>query len=67
MVNVPAVAGDSWDVAKKALLDAGFTLTYNHSADIIPTAVTVTGTDPKGGTSIPKGSNVTVHFKGLKG
>jgi serine/threonine-protein kinase len=67
MVQVPNVVGDSWDVAKKALIAAGFALTYNHQADIIPTAVTVTGTDPSGGSSIPKGSTVTVHFKGLKG
>ncbi len=67
MVQVPNVVGDSWDVAKAALTAAGFMLTYNHSADILPSAVTVTGTDPSAGNSIPKGSTVTVHFKGLKG
>ncbi|MDQ1528758.1 MAG: eukaryotic-like serine/threonine-protein kinase [Actinomycetota bacterium] len=67
MVDVPSIVGDSWDVAKKALTAAGFELTYNHAADLLPAAVTVTGTDPAPGSSLPKGSNVTVHIKGLFG
>jgi serine/threonine-protein kinase len=67
MVLVPSIVGDSWAVAKKALTAAGFALTYNPLADVLPTAVTVTGTDPAPGSSLPKGSNVTVHIKGLLG
>jgi serine/threonine-protein kinase len=67
MVQVPNVVGDSWDVAKKALLAAGFVLSYNHSADIFPTAFTVSSTDPPPGTSIAKGSTVKVHIKGMSG
>jgi eukaryotic-like serine/threonine-protein kinase len=67
MVSVPFVVGQSWDSAKKTLLAAGFVLSYNHSADILPAAVTVSSTDPAPGTSIPKGSTVKVHIKGLSG
>ena len=67
MVQVPSVVGDSWDVAKQALLAAGFVLSYNHFADAAPPAFTVSATDPGAGNSIAKGSTVKVHIKGLSG
>ena len=65
MVLVPAVVGKSWTVAKAALLAAGFTVSYNHAADVAPSTFTVQSLAPAGGTSQPKGSTITVKFNGF--
>ena len=39
---------------------AGFDLSYPAGADIVPGLVTVTATNPVAGTSVPRGSKVTV-------
>ncbi|WP_158864699.1 Stk1 family PASTA domain-containing Ser/Thr kinase [Leifsonia sp. AG29] len=64
-VPVPDVVGKTWDVAKKALQDAGFKLDYNAIADIAPSAFVVSKVTPGAGTSAPKGSKVTVNFQGF--
>jgi beta-lactam-binding protein with PASTA domain/tRNA A-37 threonylcarbamoyl transferase component Bud32 len=61
-VKVPSVVGDDWTDAKKDLLAAGFKLAYDHNADVAPGLVTVTATDPTGGTLADKHSTVTVTF-----
>jgi serine/threonine protein kinase/beta-lactam-binding protein with PASTA domain len=64
-VAVPDVVGQSWSDAKKALLAAGFKLSYKSVADISPPAFTVSKTDPVGGTTVDKGSTVKVNFQGF--
>jgi serine/threonine-protein kinase len=64
-VAVPDVVGKTWDVAKKALLDAGFSLSYNAIADIGPSAFVVSKVTPGAGTEQPKGSKITVNFAGF--
>ncbi|SDZ10899.1 Stk1 family PASTA domain-containing Ser/Thr kinase [Herbiconiux ginsengi] len=61
-VPVPDVLGQTWDKAKQALIDAGFSLDYNFGADLAPGLVRVTGTNPAPGTLVPKGSTLTVSF-----
>ncbi len=64
-VPVPDVVGKTWDVAKKALQDAGFKLNYNALADVAPSAFVVSKISPAAGTEAPKGSPVTVNFAGF--
>ena len=64
-VPVPDVVGQSWDVAKKALLAAGFKLNYNPIADLAPSNISVSKTTPGAGTEVAKGSSVTVNFAGF--
>lgn len=64
-VTIPDVAGKTWDVAKKALTDAGFKLKYSAIADVAPNAFVVSKVSPAGGTQAPKGSTVTVNFAGF--
>ncbi|WP_426515340.1 Stk1 family PASTA domain-containing Ser/Thr kinase [Diaminobutyricibacter sp. McL0618] len=64
-VPVPDVVGKTWDVAKKALQDAGFKLNYNALADVAPSAFVVSKINPAAGTEAPKGSPVTVNFAGF--
>jgi serine/threonine-protein kinase len=64
-VPVPDVVGKTWDVAKKALQDAGFQLKYNALADVAPSAFVVSKVTPDAGTEAPKGSSVTVNFAGF--
>jgi serine/threonine-protein kinase len=64
-VPVPDVVGKTWDVAKKALQDAGFQLKYNALADVAPSAFVVSKITPGAGTEAPKGSSVTVNFAGF--
>jgi serine/threonine-protein kinase len=64
-VKVPDVVGKSWYEAKKALLDAGFTLDYDTRADLLPSAVEVRRTDPEAGTTVDKGSTIHVQFRGF--
>lgn len=59
------LVGTTWDVAKKALLDAGFKLKYNALADVAPAAFTVSKVTPASGTEVPKGSEITVNFAGF--
>jgi beta-lactam-binding protein with PASTA domain len=59
-VSVPDVVGMSWIDAKPILVDAGFDLSYPAGADIVPALVTVTATNPAAGTSVPRGSKLTV-------
>jgi serine/threonine protein kinase/beta-lactam-binding protein with PASTA domain len=59
-VTVPDVVGKSWIDAKPILVDAGFDLSYPAGADIVPALVTVTATNPAAGTSVPRGSKLTV-------
>jgi serine/threonine-protein kinase len=60
MVQVPNVVGETWAKAKAALLAANFTLNYNPAYDIVPNSITVTSTNPAGGTSQIKGTKITV-------
>ncbi|TIH34462.1 protein kinase domain-containing protein [Subtercola vilae] len=64
-VPVPDVTSKSWSDAKAALQAAGFTLAYNGLADLAPSAFTVRATDPVAGTSLPRGSKITVSFSGF--
>jgi serine/threonine-protein kinase len=64
-VTIPDVVGKSWDVAKKALTDAGFKLKYSGIADVAPSAFVVSKVAPAGGTQAPKGSTLTVNFAGF--
>lgn len=64
-VTIPDVAGKTWDVAKKALTDAGFKLKYSAIADVAPNAFVVSKVSPAGGTQAPKGSTITVNFAGF--
>jgi serine/threonine-protein kinase len=59
-VTVPDVVGKAWIDAKAILVDAGFDLSYPAGADIVPALVTVTATNPAAGTSVPRGSKLTV-------
>jgi beta-lactam-binding protein with PASTA domain/tRNA A-37 threonylcarbamoyl transferase component Bud32 len=64
-VPVPDVVGKSWDVAKKALQDAGFQLKYSPIADVAPNAFVVSKISPAAGEQAPRGSTVTVNFAGF--
>ncbi|WP_367379394.1 PASTA domain-containing protein [Subtercola boreus] len=64
-VPVPDVAGKNWADAKAALQSAGFTLKYSQYADLAPAAFVVSGTDPAPGTTVDRGSSVTVSFAGF--
>jgi len=59
-VTVPDVVGKPWIDAKSILVAAGFDLSYPAGADIVPALVTVTATNPAAGTSVPRGSKLTV-------
>jgi len=61
LVAVPSVAGLSWSQAKPLLIAAGFALTYDPAADRL-SSVPVATTDPEGGSSILRGSTITVTF-----
>jgi serine/threonine-protein kinase len=64
-VPVPDVVGKTWDVAKKALTDAGFKLKYSAIADVAPPAFVVAKVSPGVGEQVAKGSEVTVNFAGF--
>ena len=60
-VTVPDVVGMSWSDGKDTLTKLGFVLTYNPGADLVPSALLkVAATDPKAGTSLPKGSKIAL-------
>jgi beta-lactam-binding protein with PASTA domain/tRNA A-37 threonylcarbamoyl transferase component Bud32 len=63
MVAVPNVVGMNWADAKKMLLDLKFKLQYGPPVvDISPGSFHVTGTNPSAGTSVAKGSSITVYL-----
>ena len=63
LVQVPNVVGEVWSQAKATLLAAGFTLSYDDKADVLDGNIaTVTKVSPVAGTSVPKGSQLTVKF-----
>ncbi|MFJ3392853.1 Stk1 family PASTA domain-containing Ser/Thr kinase [Leifsonia aquatica] len=64
-VPVPDVVGKTWDVAKKALQDAGFQLKYSPIADVAPPAFVVSKISPAANEQVPKGSTITVNFAGF--
>ena len=64
-VPVPDVVGKTWDVAKKALTDAGFKLKYSAIADVAPAGVRRLEDQPRRRHRVPKGSTVTVNFAGF--
>ena len=64
-IAVPDVVGMTWDKAKKALTDAGFVPNYSKFADLAPSSVTVSKTNPSGGTMVDKNSTVKVNFNGF--
>ncbi|SMQ67418.1 serine/threonine protein kinase [Agreia sp. VKM Ac-1783] len=61
-VAVPDVVGKSWDKAKATLESLGFNLDYSFVADLRPEAFTVSAINPGVGTSVPRGTKVTVNF-----
>ncbi|MGA1838598.1 Stk1 family PASTA domain-containing Ser/Thr kinase [Herbiconiux sp. 11R-BC] len=62
-VTVPSgLNGMSWTVVKPQLVALGFDLQYNAVADAFPDTFKVSTTDPAGGTSVPRGSKLTVSF-----
>jgi serine/threonine-protein kinase len=63
-VPVPDVVGKSWTDAKTALTAAGFTLDYNHIADVSPGSFFVSKTNPGGGQTVDKGSKIKINFNG---
>ncbi|MFC5501489.1 Stk1 family PASTA domain-containing Ser/Thr kinase [Lysinimonas soli] len=64
-VPVPDVTGKTWATAKQMLTDAGFQLSYNKLADIAPSSITVSKTNPPAGTTVDKGSTIKVNFNGF--
>lgn len=62
---VPDVTGKTWTAAKKMLTDAGFQLDYNKLADLAPSGVTVSKTNPPGGSTVDRGSTIKVNFNGF--
>jgi eukaryotic-like serine/threonine-protein kinase len=62
MVQIPNVVSQNWSKAKATLLAAGFTLSYDHNADIAPGIATVTKVTPAAGTSVAKGTQLTIKF-----
>jgi beta-lactam-binding protein with PASTA domain/tRNA A-37 threonylcarbamoyl transferase component Bud32 len=63
-VPVPDVVGKNWTDAKTALTAAGFTLDYNHIADVSPGSFFVSKTNPGGGQTVDKGSKIKINFNG---
>ncbi|NQX33524.1 Stk1 family PASTA domain-containing Ser/Thr kinase [Herbiconiux sp. VKM Ac-2851] len=62
-VTVPSdIVGQSWADAKPKLVELGFDLRYNAVADALPDAFKISATDPAPGTSLPRGSSLTVSF-----
>ena len=62
LVLIPDVVGETWDVAKPQLEEAGFSLDYNGVADLLPGTFVVSALTPGGGTEAPKGSSVKINF-----
>ena len=60
-VVVPNVVGVGWSEAKDTLINLGFKLSYNPGADAIAALLSVEATDPAAGTSLAKGSTITMR------
>lgn len=60
-VVVPNVVGVGWSEAKDTLTNLGFKLSYNPGADAIAALLSVEATDPAAGTSLAKGSTITMR------
>lgn len=65
LVVVPDVVDLNWGEARPMLIEAGFELSYNRIADVVPEAFTVSKTSPAAGESVLRGSEVTVNFAGF--
>jgi beta-lactam-binding protein with PASTA domain len=65
-VPVPSVVGNTWAAAKQALTDAGFQIKFKNAISQFlsgaPNSSTVKSIDPSPGTTVPKGSTVTVSL-----
>jgi beta-lactam-binding protein with PASTA domain/tRNA A-37 threonylcarbamoyl transferase component Bud32 len=59
-VIVPDVVGVGWSEAKDTLSNLGFKLSYNPGADAIAALLSVESTDPVAGSSLAKGSTITL-------
>ncbi|MCU1506605.1 MAG: serine/threonine kinase, partial [Microbacteriaceae bacterium] len=63
-VTVPNVIGMTWDKAKPILEAAGFTLDYKKNiVDNNPTFFVVQKVSPGVGTTVDKGSKLTINFQ----
>jgi len=62
MVTVPSVVGMAWIDARPILEAAGFSLDYAAIGDVAPALVTVSALNPSAGTSVPKGSSISISF-----
>jgi serine/threonine protein kinase/beta-lactam-binding protein with PASTA domain len=60
-VVVPNVIGMGWSEAKETLDGLGFKMSYNPGADAISALLSVETMDPAAGTSLPKGSTITLQ------
>jgi serine/threonine protein kinase/beta-lactam-binding protein with PASTA domain len=60
-VVVPNVVGVGWSEAKETLDNLGFKMSYNPGADAIAALLSVESMDPAAGTSLPKGSTITLR------
>jgi beta-lactam-binding protein with PASTA domain/tRNA A-37 threonylcarbamoyl transferase component Bud32 len=60
-VVVPNVVGMGWSEATQTLADLGFELSYNPGADAIAALLSVQSMDPAAGTSLPRGSTITLQ------
>ncbi|TFD72201.1 Stk1 family PASTA domain-containing Ser/Thr kinase [Cryobacterium sp. Hb1] len=59
-VTVPNVVGMSWTDGKNALTALGFVPDYADGADVFAAILRVASTDPAAGTSVAKGSKITL-------
>ena len=64
-VPVPDIGGQNWTQAKAALTAAGLNFKFNNQksqqiANTLPNSCTVISVSPGGGTTVPKGTTVTV-------
>ena len=59
-VTIPDVVGMAWNDGKQTLTNLGFKLTYNPGADAIAAVLTIASTDPPAGSTVPKGSTITL-------
>jgi beta-lactam-binding protein with PASTA domain/tRNA A-37 threonylcarbamoyl transferase component Bud32 len=60
-VVVPNVVGMGWSEATDTLANLGFDLSYNPGADAIAALLRVESMDPAAGTSLPRGSTITLQ------
>ena len=58
--TIPDVVGMAWNDGKQTLTNLGFKLMYNPGADAIAAVLTIASTDPPAGSTVPKGSTITL-------